>query len=56
MSDHLLECALDAVRAYFEGSDKTKLNLRECMTDLRCAVHQEQKRRAQEDTTKIAKS
>lgn len=51
----LLEAAELAVRAYFDGSDRSKLNLRECMTDLRCAVHAELKRRSSEITTKIEK-
>jgi len=51
----LLEAAQLACRSYWEGSDKTKLNLRECMTDLRVAVNLELKKRAQEDTTRITK-
>lgn len=55
MSDDLLECALAAVRSYWDGSDKSKIDLRQAMTDLRVAVHQEQKRRAAEDTTRLTK-
>lgn len=53
MTNDLLEAAELACRAFWDGSDKTRLNLRECMTDLRCAVQQEKKRRAQADTTTI---
>lgn len=55
MTNDLLEAAELACRAYWDGSDKSRLNLRECMTDLRCAVNAELKRRAQEDTTRITK-
>ena len=55
MTDDLLETASAAVRAYWEGSDKSKLDLRQCMTDLRCAVHAEQKKRAQDETARITK-
>lgn len=55
MSDDLLECALAAVTCFFDGRDKSKLDLRTVMTDLRCAVHQEQKRRSQDETTVFTK-
>lgn len=51
--DDLLAAADAAQRSYWQGSDKTKLDLRQCMTDLRIAVHAEQKRRAQQETTAI---
>lgn len=49
----LFEAAEIACRAFWDGSDKSKLNLRECMTDLRCAVQAEKKRRAKDETTTI---
>lgn len=55
MVNDLLEAAQLACRAFWDGSDKSKLNLRECMTDLRMAVNAELKRRAQEDTTRLTK-
>ena len=55
MPDDLLSCADAAQRSYWLGSDKTKVNLRDAMTVLRLAVHDEQKRRAQEDTTIITR-
>lgn len=53
MNTELFEAAELACRAFWDGSDKSRLNLRQCMTDLRVAVHAEQKRRAQQETTAI---
>jgi hypothetical protein len=55
MTNDLLSAADLACRSFWDGSDKSKLNLRECMTDLRVAVAAEKKRRAQEDTTRLTK-
>lgn len=55
MTDDLLAAADAAQRSYWQGSDKSRLNLRQCMTDLRIAVHAEQKRRAQQETTTITR-
>ena len=53
--DDLLSAADAAQRSYWLGSDKTKIDLRQAMTDLRLAVYAEQKKRAQEDTTRLTK-
>jgi cytochrome b len=53
MTDDILAAADAAQRSFWLGSDKSKIELRQAMTDLRIAVHDEQKRRAQEDTTRI---
>lgn len=55
MTNDLLEAAKLACDSYWTGSDKTKLNLRECMADLRSAVNAELKKRAQADTTTITR-
>lgn len=55
MNDDLLSAASIAVESYFVGEAKTKRSIRMDMENLRCAVHAEQKRRAQEDTTRITK-
>lgn len=55
MTDDLLTCALAAVRSYWDGSDKSRIDLRQAMTDLRIAAFAEQKRRQQEDTTRLTK-
>lgn len=49
----LFEAAELACRAFWDGSDKSRLNLRECMTDLKIAVEAEKKRRAQSETATI---
>ncbi len=51
----LLEAAQRASLCYHSGSDATKLNLRECMADLRAAINAEMKRRSSEDTTRLTK-
>ena len=55
MTNDLLSAADAAQRSFWLGSDKTKVNLRDAMTALRLAVQDEQKRRAQEDTTIITR-
>ncbi len=56
MSDDLLATADEAQRAYFQGEFKTKLSIRQCMENLRSAVYAEQKKQAQEDTTRLTKA
>jgi hypothetical protein len=55
MVNDFLEAAERAVRSFFDGSDRSKINLGEAMRDLRVCVNAELKRRAQEDTTRISK-
>lgn len=55
MTTDLLEAADLACRAFFNGSDRSRLNLQECMRDLRCCVNEAKKKAAQEDTTVIRK-
>lgn len=50
MTNDLLEAIDRAVRSYFDGSDRSKINLREAMEDLRICYYAEVKRRAQEET------
>ena len=52
-TNDLFEAAELACRAFWGGSDKSKLNLRECMSDLRVCVNAEKKRRAQSETTTL---
>ncbi len=52
-TNDLLEAATLACKAFWDGSDKSRLNLRECMSDLRVCVNAEQKRRAQEETQRL---
>ncbi len=54
-TNDLLESAQRACDSYWMGSDKTKINLREAMSDLRVCVDAETKRRAQADTTTITR-
>lgn len=54
-TNDLLEAATLACKSFWEGSDKSKLSLRECMTDLQVAVRLEQQKRAKEDTTRLEK-
>jgi hypothetical protein len=56
MTNDLLEACDRAVRAFFDGSDKSKINLREAMTDLRVCYHAEIKKRAQDETATISRS
>lgn len=51
--EDLLTLADRVVRSYWDGSDKTRINLREAMTDLRSAVNEELNRRAKEATQRI---
>lgn len=53
MTNDLLEAADRAVRSYWDGSDRSKIILKEAMSDLRVCVHAEMKKRAQEDTTRL---
>lgn len=55
MSDDLLSAALSAVDAYFRGEFATKKSIRQEMENLRQAAFAEQKRRAQDETQRIAK-
>jgi hypothetical protein len=55
MTNDLLEACDRAVRSYFDGSDASRINLREAMTDLRVCYFAEVKRRAQEDTTTVSR-
>jgi hypothetical protein len=55
MTNDTIEAIDRAVRAYFDGSDKSKINLREAMSDLRVCYHAEVKARAQQETTTIVR-
>jgi DNA-binding SARP family transcriptional activator len=62
-TNDLLEAAQLACMAYWDGSDKSKLNLRECMSDLRecmsdlrVCVEAEMKKRAKDATVRLEKS
>ena len=55
MTNDLLEAAELACRSYWDGSDRSKINLREAMTDLRVCVNAELKKRAQADTQRLTK-
>ncbi len=55
MQNDLLTAAELATRSFFDGSDRSKINLGEAMRDLRCCVQAEMKRRSQEDTTRLTK-
>lgn len=55
MITDLLEAADLACRCYWEGSDRTKLVLQECMRELRACVNEEKRKRAKEDTTRVEK-
>ncbi len=55
MTNDLLEACGRAVRSYFDGSDASKINLREAMADLRVCYHAEVKKRAQEETTTVSR-
>lgn len=55
MTNDLFEAADRAIRSYWDGSDRSKIDLRQAMSDLRVCVHAELKRRAQEDTTRLTK-
>jgi hypothetical protein len=55
MISDLLEAAELACRSFWDGSDKSKINLREAMTDLRVCVNAELKKRAQESTQRLTK-
>ncbi len=55
MTNDLLEACDRAVRAYFDGSDASKINLREAMSDLRVCFHAEKKKRAAEETTTVVR-
>jgi hypothetical protein len=56
MTNDLLEAAKLACDSYWLGSDKSKLNLRECMSDLRVCVEAEMKKRAKDATVRLEKS
>ncbi len=55
MTDELLPAAEAACASYWQGSDKSRLNLRDAMTTLRCAVEAERKRMAKDDTQRLEK-
>lgn len=51
--EDLLTLADRVVRSYWDGSDKTRINLRDAMADLRVQVNEELNRRAKEATQRI---
>lgn len=51
----LLEAADRVSRSYWDGSDRSKINLQEAMRELRIQVDLENKRRAQSETTTLAR-
>lgn len=51
--EDLLTLADRVVRSYFDGSDRSKIDLRQAMTDLRVEVNAELKRKAQAETARI---
>lgn len=53
MTNDLLEAADRASRSYWDGSDKSRIILKEAMIDLRVAVNLELKKRAHEDTARL---
>ena len=55
MTNDLLEACDRACRAYFDGSDKSKINLREAMADLRVCYRAEVKKQVQEETTTVSR-
>ena len=55
MQNDLLTAAELATRSFFDGSDRSKINLGEAMRDLRCCVQAEMKRRASEETARLTK-
>ena len=50
MTNDLLEAIDRAVRSYFEGSNKSKIDMRQAMEDVRVCLNAEKKRIAQEST------
>lgn len=56
MSDDLLALAERAVTAYFTGEFKTKLSIRQCMSDLRVEVQELRKKMAREETARLTNS
>jgi len=55
MTSDLFEAAQLACRSYWDGSDKSKINMREAMSDLRVCVEIEKSKRAKQETAKIVK-
>lgn len=53
MITDLLEAADLACRCYWEGQDRTKLVLQECMRELRACVNEEKRKRAKDETQKL---
>ena len=55
MNDALFHAAANVCRSYWEGSDKSKIDLRQAMTELRLQVNDEMKRQVKADTTRLTK-